>query len=134
MEEICLGMKARTIRDEDSGVENAFGALLEIEKTEQGIGLGDLEIVARQDPDAAAAIEEVLEMPLEKRDSAFEDEGREEVGVFGLVEVAPEMGEKRVALAGHECGTEGCRHGPVEDAVRMRSPAGGFREQADVKV
>jgi len=38
----------------------------------------------------------------EKGDAAFEDEGGEEVGAFGLVEVALQVGKERVVLAGDE--------------------------------
>jgi hypothetical protein len=134
VEEIGLGMKARGARHEDAGVEKAFGSLLEVEEAEKGVGLRDLEIVARQDPDAAAALEEVFEVSLEKGDAAFEDEGRKEVSALRLVQVAPEVGEKRVAFAGDERRTEGRRDGPIEDAVRELSRNDGLRQQTDMKM
>ena len=65
---------------------------------------GDAEGVACEDADPASAVEEVFEVSLEKGDAAFEDEGGEEVGAFGLVEVALQVGKERVALAGDETG------------------------------
>jgi hypothetical protein len=48
---------------------------------------------------------------------AFENEGGEEVGVFGLVEVASQVGEKRVVLAGDEGRpVRGCVRS-IQDAV-----------------
>ena len=41
-------------------------------------------------------------MFLEKDNAAFEDEGGEEVGAFGLVEVTLQVGKERIALAGDE--------------------------------
>ena len=104
VEEVRLGMKARAPGDEDAGVESAFRSFLEVEQSQEGVGFGDAEVVAREDADPASAVEEVFEVSLEKGDAAFEDEGGEEVGAFGLVEVALQVRKERVALAGDETG------------------------------
>ncbi len=132
----ALGWKLVPSGDEDAGGEGSFRSYVEIEEAEKGIRVGDAEVVAREDADPAPAVEEVFEVSLEKGDPAFEDEGREEVGPFGLVEVAFEVREERVVLAGDEGRSIGGRGRSIENAVagevsRLEVVGAGGKDVAD---
>jgi hypothetical protein len=66
------------------------------------LGLGHIEIIAGDDPNAALAFEEVLQMPSEQVDSALFDECHREVGLFGSVDQGFEMGQQWIELTACE--------------------------------
>jgi hypothetical protein len=56
MEKIRPRMKARAVRNEDARVESASGPFLKVEEAKKGVGLGDAEVVAREDSNPASAL------------------------------------------------------------------------------
>lgn len=70
-------MKAPASGDEDADVELIGSFFLEIEKAQERVGLGDAEVVAGEDADAAFApfaIEEIAKVCQEELDAALENE------------------------------------------------------------
>ena len=63
------------------------------------------------------AIESLAQARLELGDAAFENEGGEEVGLLGVIEVAEEVREERIVSAGDERGV----------GFRRARGFGGFR-------
>ena len=73
---------------EDADVAIAF----EVEEAGEGVGIGDAEVVAGEDAEAAPAVEEIAQVPFEAVDAARQDEADGDVGVVGLGEVLDEVG------------------------------------------
>ena len=121
-------MKALALGDEDADVESIGSFLLEIEDAQERVGLGDSEVVAGEDADAAFApfaIEEISKVFLEELDAALENEGREDVGAARVVKVVEEVREQGVLVTSSadegRC-VGGCQGewGGVGNAVRAR--------------
>ena len=89
---------------EDAELPVAF----EVEEAGEGVGLGDAEVVAGEEAEAALSGQEVAEVGAEPLEAARHDEADGDVGGRGFRELLAEVGEEGVVLAaGDEAGGGG---------------------------
>ena len=96
---------------EDPGLDAEVA--FEVEEAPEPIRLGDAEVVARQDPEAPAALQELHEVGADEVEPAVEDErdGDARLGRDG--EAGREVGLQRVVLAANQGGLVGPAVEPV---------------------
>jgi len=78
------------------GVEDAqVGGLRQVHQPAQRGGVGGPEVVAHQQPQAAAALQQLLEIGEQQVDARAQGEGHGRVDLHRLVDMGGEMGEQR---------------------------------------
>ncbi len=95
-------MEVSVLAPEDTQLDVRRRFFFEIEQADEGVGLGDSEVVAGEKAQAAFSIEKLAEVGVEQIDAASENEGNDQIGAVGAVEMSQEMGEQRIVLAANE--------------------------------
>ena len=86
---------------EDADLPVAF----EVEEADEGVGLGDAEVVAGEEAEAALSGQELAEVEFEPVEAARHDEADGDVGRRGVSQLPAQVGEEGVVLAaGDEAG------------------------------
>ena len=85
------------------GLEDAeLPVAFEVEEAGEGVGLGDAEVVAGEEAEAAASPQQVAEVGLDAVEAARHDEADGDVGCCGLGQLADQVGEEGVVLASRD--------------------------------
>ena len=99
--EICLGVVARAgVRLEDEGTDAVTVLLAQVEKFEQRVGLGHVQVIAGNDPERAAAFEQVDPMRTKKLNPTLNNERNGPVGRDRSIEVRAKLREQGLGCAG----------------------------------
>jgi hypothetical protein len=93
-----LWMKAAAARLEYKALDVSF----EIHQPAKGCRFGHVEIVAHHQPQFAAACKQILQIGLNQRDAAFERKRHRQINVFGVIDLALEVFDQRIAHPGDE--------------------------------
>ena len=102
VKDVGLGMEVSVLAPEDTQLDVRRGFFFEIEQADESVGLGDAEVVAGEKAQATVSIKKLAEVGIEKLDAASENEGNDQIGAVGPVEMSQEVGEERIVLAANE--------------------------------
>ena len=87
-------------RGRDPGLEDAqLAVAFEVEEAREGVGIGDAEVIAGEQAQAAFPREEVAEMLLQAGNAAGLDEADGDVSLVGGGELIDEVGKEGIVLA-----------------------------------
>ncbi len=102
VKDVGLGVEVTALAPKHSELDVLRSFIFEVEDTVESVGLGDSEVVAGEKAQASAPLQKLAEMLKKSVDAALENEGDDQIGSGGAIEVSQEMRQKRVVFPADE--------------------------------